>query len=80
MYLVRDSLPPVLDRPRRLIGLRLKVVVLLAAGQRGRTLDVDLVLPANPFWVNPDDPDASNERRALMGSYLLDTPVWEVEV
>ena len=56
-----------------------RLVVLLEPGQRGRTLQVDLVVPSNPFWRAPDDPTDGDEQRASMGTYLLGQPIWELE-
>lgn len=56
-----------------------RAVILLAPGQRGRTLDVDLVVPENEFWRSADDPMDGAEQRASMGSHQLLRPIWEVE-
>ncbi len=56
-----------------------RLVVLLQPGQRGRTLNVDLVVPSNPFWRAPDDPTDGDEQHASIGTFVLGQPIWEVE-
>ena len=56
-----------------------RAVVLLAPGQRGRTLELELVQCRNPFWRASSDPADGDEHRAPLGSLLLDRPIWEME-
>ncbi|WP_347754332.1 hypothetical protein [Agrococcus sp. ProA11] len=56
-----------------------RLVVLLEPGQRGKTLSIDLVVPADPFWRSPDSPGDGDEQRSPMASFVLSQPIWEVE-